>query len=183
MQLIANYKDWIKDEWIDEVMSTEGMSVPRDFFAGNNIWEEIESGKRDPMHPTEMAIYETYGTDGVHFQLLEDNQLSFELTPPWITDEIYEWWIVKMYPGQYIPVHRDNLRGGDIDTKRYWMPLVDYDPGHIFLYEDITVSNYKKGDLYLYDETQAWHGAINIGSTPRVILQVSTYYKEYRSKK
>jgi hypothetical protein len=182
MRVIDNVADWIKDEWIEEILSTPGMSVPRDLFVNNQMLSEIDKGERDQMHPTERAIYETYGTDGIHFQLLEDGLLSFDIDPPWITDELFEWWVTKMYPGQYIPVHKDNLRGGDINTKRYWIPLSDYDPGHIFLYEDTIVTKYKKGDLYLYDEAQAWHGAINLGSTPRIILQVSTYHTKYRNR-
>jgi hypothetical protein len=184
MEFVKNYKNWIDPMWIEEITNTPGLSVPKDIFQNINIFEEIKNGKREPMDKSEEEIYKVYGTDLVQFQLLEKDELSFKINPPWVQpNEDFTWWIVKMYPGQYIPVHRDNPRGGDKNTRRYWMPLTEHDPGHIFVYEDITVSKYDKGDLYLYNETQALHGAINIGSTTRIILQVSAYYKKDEVKK
>jgi hypothetical protein len=55
------------------------------------------------------------------------------------------------------------------------MPWQDYQPGHVFLYENKFISEYKFGDLYQYYDSNALHGAANIGHVPRIILQVSTY--------
>ena len=55
------------------------------------------------------------------------------------------------------------------------MPLKDWERGHIFVYEDTVVTNYKAGDVYMYESAQALHGAANIGLTPRIVLQFSTH--------
>jgi hypothetical protein len=55
------------------------------------------------------------------------------------------------------------------------MPLTDYQPGHIFIYRNTFINNYKAGDLYKYDISTEIHGAANIGHTVRIILQVTEY--------
>jgi hypothetical protein len=42
------------------------------------------------------------------------------------------------------------------------------------MYEDISITKYTAGDLWEYEDSLAIHGAINIGHSPRLILQVST---------
>ena len=59
--------------------------------------------------------------------------------------------------------------------RSYWMPLQDYENGHIFMYEDQVITNYKKGDVWMYSDSTALHGASNIGFTPRIVLQISTF--------
>jgi hypothetical protein len=79
-----------------------------------------------------------------------------------------------MYPGQFTPMHRDP-HTIDINCKRYWIPLQDYELGHIFIYKDQIITNYKKGDVYTYDDANEIHGAVNLGFTPRVILQITEF--------
>jgi hypothetical protein len=55
------------------------------------------------------------------------------------------------------------------------MPFQDYKPGHIFMYENQVITNYKAGDVWEYTDSGALHGAANIGHTPRIVLQISTY--------
>jgi hypothetical protein len=43
------------------------------------------------------------------------------------------------------------------------------------MYENRVITDYKKGDVYMYEDASALHGAANIGYIPRIILQVSTY--------
>jgi hypothetical protein len=61
------------------------------------------------------------------------------------------------------------------NSQRYWMPLQDWESGHIFMYENQVVTGYKMGDVWCYTDSTALHGAANIGYTPRIILQVSTH--------
>lgn len=168
MKYIGNYKDWINSSWIEIILSMKGFGAPKDF----NISLDIDSGQRSKMHESERKVYETYGTDKIFFHLLESNCLNFQIDPPWLSEK-FDWWITKMYPGQFIPIHSDGPK--HLKGKRYWMPLQDWEPGHIFIYEDISVSRYEAGDLWEYENSLAVHGAINIGHNPRLILQVSTF--------
>jgi len=180
MKLVANHKDWIKPEWIEEALRVDGYRIPADFFKDNKVILEEEAGLRQPMDPSEKEIYDVYGTDGVFFHLLESELFSFEVErPPWIgKDEEFYWEVLKMYSGEFIPIHRDILQHNDPDTKRYWIPMLDWKPGHIFMYEDLYVTNYKAGDVFLYDDPRSLHGAINIGTEVRLLMQITTYNKE-----
>lgn len=81
----------------------------------------------------------------------------------------YAWWIVLMYPGQFLPVHvdPDNPAGKFI---RYWIPLQDYIPGHMFVINNRLVTDYKSGDAYKMDDSE--HYAANVSTVPRLTLQL-----------
>lgn len=167
MKFLGNYKPWIQASWIENILSVEGVAAPKDC----NIAEEIHKGNRSSMHDSERELYEVYGTDKTFFYLLESNSLDFNIDPPWINEK-FDWWVTKMYPGQFIPIHSDGPKHRS--GKRYWMPLLDWQPGHVFVYEDIYVMKYTAGDLWEYQDPLALHGAINLGHSARLILQVST---------
>lgn len=176
IEYIGNYKDWIDPKWIKEALNLEGYKVPLDLFNNNMVSREEALGIRQAMDPTERAIYDVYGTDRIFFHLLESKFFSFQINPPWVDkNKKITWWMTKMYPGQYIPVHQDVIKKNDFNSKRYWMPMLDWEPGHIFTYQDEAITNYKAGDVFVYDDLKAWHGAINIGSKVRLLLQVTTY--------
>lgn len=164
MIFLGNYSHWINPNWLTSILNTAGCVAPRDV--------NFSQDGRKEMHESEKQMYEVYGTDGEFFNLLESSMLDFEIDPPWI-DEEFHWWITKMKPGQFIPVHCDGPK--HLKGKRYWMPLTDWELGHIFMYEDRYVKNYKAGDLWMYEQSMAPHGAINIGHNVRLILQVSTF--------
>jgi len=58
---------------------------------------------------------------------------------------------------------------------RYWMPLQDYTAGHVFIYKDKMIADYKAGDVYQFDNETDTHGAANIGHTSRIMLLVTEY--------
>ena len=60
------------------------------------------------------------------------------------------------------------------NAKSYWMPFQDWTVGHVFMYQDTPVTNYKKGDVFEYDASIV-HCAVNISLVPRIILQVREY--------
>jgi len=177
MHFINNHADWIKDHWIEQAIQKTGYRIPFDFFKNSKVFEEEEKGMRQSMDPSEIAIYRTYGTTGTFFHLLEAQLFDFELDrPPWIdNNKKFTWWMTKMYPGQYIPAHQDVIKRDDPDSKRYWVPLFDWQPGHVFMYESETFTDYKAGDVFLYDNLRAWHCGINIGTKLRLIMQVTEY--------
>lgn len=177
MNLLANYGNWVKPQWVEEALRIEGYRVPHDFFKDDKLTIEEQAGLREQMDPSEREIYNVYGTDGVFFHLLESDLFSFEVDhPPWIAEgDTFCWEVIKMHTGEFIPVHRDILKRKDTNSKRFWVPMLDWKPGHIFMYEDLYVTNYKAGDVFLYDDPRALHSAINIGKDVRLIMQVTTY--------
>ena len=163
MIFLGNHRSWINQDWINEVTSRTGYARPKDWQPAY-LHETIEYDK---------AKAAGYNLSDIHFWLFDKTNTSFDLTPPWVTGE-YHWWITKMNPGQFTPMHRDPHTVGR-PCKRYWMPLLDYAPGHIFVYKDSTFLNYSAGDVYSYEDSTDMHGAANIGHTVRLVLQVTEY--------
>jgi hypothetical protein len=95
----------------------------------------------------------------------------------------WEYTFIKWKPGMGQPVHQDyNIKDlGDypgaksIEIDRYWMPLTDWDNGHVFLIEDEIITNYKKGDVFKYNDPMAWHTGGNMGHTLRLTCNLTTW--------
>lgn len=162
MKFLGNF-NFIDDAWIEELLSKDGQARPRDWTAINLV--ESAEYKR--------AREAGYDLTSVHWWVYEKQDVSFDIIPPWIDNE-YHWWITKLVPGQFMPMHTDPHTHGR-SCKRYWMPLQDYHPGHIFIYRNELIKDYKAGDVYSYIESQDMHGAANIGHIPRLVLQVTEY--------
>jgi hypothetical protein len=162
MQYLGNY-DFIKDSWIFEILSKDGQARPRDWPASSAV-ESAEYARAEEAG---------YDLNAVHWWVYEKSNVSFDITPPWVNGD-YHWWITKLYPGQFMPVHTDP-HTHERPCKRYWVPMQDYHSGHIFLYKDTVSVNYKKGDVYMYKKEHDSHGAANIGHIPRLVLQVTEY--------
>ena len=163
MKYIGNYSTWIKEEWVDIILSKDGQARPRD-------WPQASA-----VESAEYSIYETAGYDlsAVNWWVYEHTDLRVDIIPPWTSSKIH-WWFTKMMPGQFMPVHTDP-HAHDQPCNRYWMPLQDYEFGHVFLYNNRMVSDYKKGDVYMFDNERDMHGAANIGHTPRIMLLITEY--------
>ena len=55
------------------------------------------------------------------------------------------------------------------------LPFTDWEPGHVFMYENTVLTDYRAGDMYKFENPMALHGSCNIGTKPRIVLQVTTY--------
>jgi len=159
----GNYFNWIHPNWINLVLSKQGQARPRD-------WDPAYVVESDEYKHAKEAGYDL---TAVHWWVYEKQDLDIELIPPWTKGKIH-WWITKLYPGQFMPMHSDP-HTHDMSCIRYWIPLTDYIPGHIFIYKDKMIDNYKAGDVYEYNLSTDLHGAANISHTPRIILQVTEY--------
>jgi hypothetical protein len=163
MQFIGNYKDWVDDQWIEYMMKNDGTPRP--------------SGGRNP-NSEEFKNAEKLGYDlsQTYWYIYEPDTFPFNVIPPIeIQDQTFIWWFIKMLPGNKMPMHKDPHAVNEKNSKRYWMPLQDYEPGHVFIYEDELATHYKKGDLFVYDDSKALHGACNIGWSPRLIACFSSF--------
>lgn len=160
MKYVGNWKKYIPTNLRDRVLSTDGYARPRDWPAATAV-ESSEYRK---------AKNAGYDLSAVHWWVYEEVHLGSLHLP--FND--YHWWITKLYPGQFMPMHTDP-HTHERPCKRYWIPLQDYEPGHVFIYKDSMITNYKAYESYEYIDSHDNHGAANIGHTPRVVLQVTVY--------
>lgn len=165
MKFIGNYADWIDPNWGKLIMTTRGYGRPLEGPQPNSSEMEEEYSK---------ARSAGYTDNSIMFWMLDKNNCDIEINPPWISGK-YHWWITKMLPGNFMPMHQDPHTQFEKNSERYWIPFQDWEPGHIFMYEDQVITNYKAGDVWAYNEAGALHGAANIGHTSRIVLQISTY--------
>jgi len=164
MKFIGNY-NYIDPKWIEYVLSNPGYGRPKE-------------GKR-PDSPEEEQEYTIarnagYNDNAIYFWMFDNSNFPFDLDLPFI-DKPYHWWITKMLPGNFMPMHIDPHTVYQKNSKRLWLPWQDWEAGHVFAYEDIVLTKYRKGDVWEYESATGLHGAANIGHVPRIILQVSTY--------
>jgi hypothetical protein len=115
-----------------------------------------------------------YDLNAVYWEIVEQGQIDTDLKFPW-TNSNTHWWISKMTPGQFMPMHVDPI-AEKRKCNRYWIPLQDYEPGHIFIYDTELIKDYVAGDVYQFNDSDGYHGAANIGHSVRLVLQVNEYF-------
>jgi hypothetical protein len=167
MRYLGNFKDWIRPEWLDYLINNDGTLRPKTLNENPNS-EEFR-----------IATTVGYNLNETWWHHYCETSCPLTVIPPTDADKEYMWWFIKLVPGGKMPMHRDPHveEEGKENCTRYWMPLQDYEPGHIFIYKDSLISNYKKGDLYTYDDAYELHGAANIGYTNRLTFQYTVFNK------
>jgi len=155
MIYLGNYGDWVDDNKLIEYMDThEGVMSPRD--------QNHENDVKNVLHETSWNSY----TSECTIQYNDTEYLPLEL--PDVKTDYY--WLNKMLPGMCMPWHRDS--NSDTVKVRYWMPLQDYEPGHIFICKHELMVNYKKGDLFKHEDPSQYHLAGNLGWINRYTLNL-----------
>lgn len=166
MIYIGNFKDWIDDKWIQHIQSVDG--IPRPKTASENPdCEEFELATQ--------AGYDITKTWWYHYSV---KNFPFLIgNPPWDQKRNCLWWFIKMKPGGYMPMHKDPhiYNQSWLNCRRFWIAVQDYEPGHIFLSDDLFLSNYNIGDVWEYDSANDLHGACNIGYNNRISFLITTY--------
>tara|TARA_B110000977_G_scaffold199317_1_gene286354 strand:+ start:513 stop:1019 length:507 start_codon:yes stop_codon:yes gene_type:complete len=167
MKKIGNIQNdtWITNT-VEQIMSKEGIFRPKhggipEGVKGKNEWQK--------------AIDAGYDPNAKYFQMFTKDNLQIDVPNISSCGRQQHWWITKMMPGNFMPMHVDPHTVQQQNADRFWIPLQDWQPGHIFMYEDYVTTDYKKGDIFQYANSSALHGAANIGSTPRVVLQVTLH--------
>lgn len=174
MKYIKNYSQWVKDTFSSDIL--KAMSE-----TDSGITKLHESG-RWKGHPSleryveKIKVYEKYkdNTFQQFFKIsdpLRDNPIELPELPE-TRNEVF-WWIVKLKPGQYQTVHQDPHLYTSVNPKRYTMFLQDWQPGHVFIYKNKTISNYKAGDLFEWDDPLMEHAVANVSFNIRYSLQIS----------
>lgn len=164
MKFIGNYKDWIRPELVDYLLTTDGTLRP-------NV------GPNPDVQEFKDAEQVGYDLTKTWWHIYEPNIVPFDIVPPISTDKNIIWWFIKLLPGGMMPMHRDPHVSDEanLNVTRYWMPLKDYELGHIFIYDKQIIIDYKAGDLWAYTDANEIHGCCNIGYTDRLTFQFSTY--------
>lgn len=158
------------DNWIDSVtevvLSKTGLLRPRQGGV-----PEGEEGRKE----WQSAIDAGYDPNATYFQMFTKDILDIEVPKILDCNRQQHWWITKMLPGNFMPMHVDPHTLHQKNADRFWIPLQNWEPGHIFMYENYVPTDYAKGDIFQYSDSSALHGAANIGSTPRIVLQVTLH--------
>ena len=173
MNYIGNYADWIIENNIIEMLNAkQGDCTP--------VWQPDRwTGNETLEHFRELAR-PGYSNNKFFFHQLNAGSTEMkDYNFPWM--ELPEtrakkfWWFVKLYPGEFQAMHVDPHLTELENFVRYTMFLQDWEPGHIFVYDDKILNNYKAGDLYEWSDPETIHGPANIGYNPRLTLQITLH--------
>jgi hypothetical protein len=177
MKFLGNYKHLIKDEWIHLLLTTKGIPIsPWKDHKESEIEDNIDVEQTTAKSVKEASLFlkdGKYGNSLIMAEMFTNENMPFDLDLKELNYLLNgDWWFVKQSPGQYMPIHRDTKNTHDENT-RIWMPWLDYQEGHVFIHNGRFIKDYKMGDLWKYDKDNDLHGSVNLGLTPRLILQIS----------
>jgi hypothetical protein len=164
MQYIGNFNSWIDPDIINTILTSHGERRPK-----------TESGQYES---STYQQWKTAGFDmnkiGWHFyynQHIFKDHIDLPLDPK---GRKYKWWFSKLNPGDMFPMHIDHF-ATEKNVQRFWMACQDHQPGHVFLYGDRALVDYKAGDIFKFTAENIWHAAANLGFTPKISFQLMFY--------
>ena len=172
MKFIGNYSSWITDELMGHLENNEGDTTPvwqPERWSGNPMLDEA----REITRPAFAHLNHTFQ----QFNIQSEDMRNANIVLPQIPDDNRDgfWWFIKLLPGQMQPMHFDPHLIDTINPARYTMFLQDYHPGHVFVYDNILMTDYKAGDLFMWKDPMMVHGVVNISYKTRYTLQITTY--------
>jgi hypothetical protein len=170
MELIKNYSNWITSDLMKYINENNGDTVPvwqPDRWQGHPMLDEARERARPG--------YAHRNHNFQQFNPKTESMIKFDLPVIDSDDRHQLWWIIKLYPGQMQSMHFDPHLLDIKNPKRYTMFLEDWQPGHIFTWDDQMLSNYKAGDMYRWTDPMCYHGVVNIGYSVRYTLQITTH--------
>jgi hypothetical protein len=171
MKLIGNFSDWITEELVNHLVSSNGDTVPvwqPDRWRGNPMLDDARERARWG-YSNNKHNFQQFNTNSPDMQ-----NYIFDFKIPDDNRKL-SWWFVKLLPGQMQAMHFDPHLIECKNPNRYTMFLQDWQPGHIFTWNDSILTNYKAGDLYRWLDPMCYHGVVNIGYETRLTLQITTY--------
>ena len=166
IEFVGNYRDAIPSTWIEHMNTHTG---------------EVRPNNRMVMTPEVKEMQDRWARAGYG----EGSAATWELFHDWdfteqldlskfdfCKDKQVQWWISKVPPGHCFPIHSDTIKPELINPKRYWIAIDDYKWGHVFLVGNECLRDYKKGDVFIFDNSL--HGAANVGLENKYSLQILT---------
>ena len=173
MEFIGNYKNWIIENSIIEMLENKkGDTTPvwqPDRWNGNQTLDHYRELAR-PGYSCNKFFFHQLNSDSEEMQ---DYKFIYPNLPKERNNKL--WWFVKLYPGEFQAMHVDPHLTEVKNFVRYTIFLQDWMPGHIFVYDDKILTNYKAGDTYEWNDPECIHGPANIGYTPRLTLQITLH--------
>lgn len=173
MDYIENYKDWIEQYKILEFLKRcKGEKTPvwqPTRWQGNPILDEYRT-KAELGYSKDLYFFHQLNANSPE---IKDFNFSFFNLPK--ERKNINWWFVILYPGEFQSIHIDPQLTEVKNPVRYTLFLEDWQPGHIFVYEDKILTNYKAGDLYEWSDPMTVHAPANIGYSTRYTLQITLF--------
>jgi len=163
MKYIGNFWQSVPEELITEILN---YTIPV-----SEIEEEKEKRSR-------FAKLWNRKTDEISLDHIDWNKIKTKPILPKFFDEILEIWYTKYMPGDMLPFHTDDFDFDSTDISRYVMMLQDMKLGHVFMYDNEILNNYRAGDVFEYPNRDIWHGACNMGFEPRMTMQIVSRHKK-----
>ena len=172
MNYIGNFKSWITPELMDHLKTQDGDLTPvwqPERWSGLPLLEEYKEKAR-PVYSQDTPVFHQFNAGSKDMQ-------GFNIALPIFPEvrKYVQWWFVKLLPGEMQAMHVDPHLLEVKNPVRYSMFLQDFELGHVFVYDNTILTNYKVGDVYEWSDPMCVHGCINIGFQPRYTLQV-TYH-------
>jgi hypothetical protein len=172
MQLINNYANWINPELMNHLRTCTGDTTPvwqPNRWQGHPLLDQYREMAR-PGYSHKDHTFQQFNANSKDMQ-------GFKIVLPNFPEQRSQchWWFVKLLPGQMQAMHIDPHLIEVKNPVRYTMFLEDFQPGHIFVYDDKMISNYKAGDVYEWSDPMIVHGVVNIGYNTRYTLQVTMH--------
>lgn len=172
MRYVGNFREWITPELMNHLKSHDGDLTPvwqPERWTGHPVLEEYKEKAR-PVYSDNTPLFHQFNggsKDMKNFSIVLPNFPE--------TRSKCHWWFVKLKPGEMQAMHVDPHLLEVKNPLRYSVFLEDWEPGHIFVYDNVMLSDYSAGDVYEWSEPMCVHGCVNIGYTTRYTLQV-TYH-------
>lgn len=135
LSLIENCNDWLRDEWIAYALTNEGRT-PHAYEGSDTYNRWLNWGYKKHL---------------INSHSFENGNFPFDMPFPLEIKhkrEDYNYTITRYNPGEFVPYHEDFDQEYAI---KLWIPLQDYQPGHIFIYKSDILTEYKRGDIFVFD--------------------------------
>ena len=167
MKLISRNPNFVQQEWIDYCLTHTGQRMPKDYY---------DSGELDyAMHDVgygKCPWFTEWGIDPstTFLERFDEGNVPFKPDFSFLGEPNIRWGVLKYKPGQYMPLHSDDVRFKN--EKRLWMPMQDYVEGHMVLHGNEYYKDWKAGDVYHFTDGAAQHGFANISGVTRLVFTI-----------
>ena len=173
MKYIGNFKSWMEQyNILEHLKSCQGDKTPvwqPDRWTGNPTLEKFKEMAK-PGYSNNKFFFHQMNPKSAEMQ-------NFNFLLPDVPEKRTKvnWWFVMLYPGEFQAMHVDPQLTEVENPVRYTMFLQDWEPGHIFVYDDKVAANYKAGDMFEWSDPMIIHGPANICYNTRYTLQITMH--------
>lgn len=161
MIYIGNFSSWIDPEIIKIILDTNGERRPKP-QPGEYEQATVNRWRAAGIDMSKIG-WEFYYNEHISKDHIE--------LPIDINSRQYKWWFSKLNPGDMLPMHTDHFESAN-NVQRFWMACQDHQPGHVFTYDGKFLEGYQAGDMFELSPANIEHGAANLGTVPKISLQI-----------